>query len=417
MPTLSQCRFAPLLPVLAACSILTTESKEPPPLLTRLPRDLSPPEALLIEAGNQFGFDLLREARGTAADRNLFLSPVSAAMALGMTLNGAAGTTLDSMRIALRLESAPLADINAGFQSLIALLKGLDNTSEFQIANSIWADAGFPFLATFLEAGRTNFDAEVRTLDLQAPATLGIVNDWVKDKTKDKIPTILDEVRSDEVMFLINALYFKGKWRLAFDPKDTRAAPFHAGDGTTQSVPTMVLAPKTHRYGETAEYQAVELLYGNGAFVMTIVLPAPGRTLADLLNGLDATRWAEWTAALRDQKIGLTLPKFRIEYKRELKDDLSRLGMGVAFDDGRADFSRMADLSQSGQRLFLTRVTQKTFVDVNEEGTEAAAATSVGVGVTSAPLTLSVDRPFLFAIRERLSGTIFFLGQVNRIGN
>lgn len=217
-------------------------------------------------------------------------------------------------------------------------------------------------------------------------------------------------------MFLINALYFKGKWRLAFDPKNTRSAPFHAADGSTQSVPTMVLAPKTQRYAGTAEYQAVELLYGNGAFVMTIVLPAEGRTLADLLNGLDAARWSEWTGALQDQKIGLTLPKFRIEYKRELKADLSSLGMRVAFDEDRADFSRMADLSQSSARLFLTRVTQKTFVDVNEEGTEAAAATSVGVGVTSAPLTLNVDRPFLFVIRERLSGTIFFLGVVNRIG-
>ncbi|HEV8599217.1 MAG TPA: serpin family protein [Gemmatimonadales bacterium] len=412
-------RFVPLLSLLAACSIFTTESKGPPPLLTELPRSLSAPEALLIGAGNQFGFDLLREARAEAGapDSNLFLSPVSAAMALGMTLNGAAGTTLDSMRLALRLESAPLADVNAGFSSLIALLKGLDGTSEFQIANSIWADAGFPFLPTFLTAGRANFDAEVRTLDLQAPATLGIVNDWVKDKTNDKIPTILDEIRADEVMFLINALYFKGKWRVAFDPKDTRPAPFHAADGSTQNVPTMLLAPTTQRYAETAEYRAVELLYGNGAFGMTIVLPAPGRTLADLLNGLDTTRWAEWTGALHEQKIGLTLPKFRIEYKRELKEDLSKLGMGVAFDENRADFSNMADLSQAGARLFLTRVTQKTFVDVNEEGTEAAAATSVGVGVTSAPLTLSVDRPFLFAIRERLSGTIFFLGQVNRIGN
>jgi serine protease inhibitor len=414
----SPASLMPLLPallLLAGCSSFTSETKGPPPLLTELPRTLTAPETLLVSASNGFGFALLREARRGAPDANLFLSPISAAMALGMTLNGAAGTTLDSMRLALGLGNAPLADINAGFHSLLALLKGLDGSSEFRIANSIWADSGFPFLATFLDAGRASFDAEVRSLDLQAPATLGTINDWVKDNTEGKIPTILDEIRAEEVMFLINALYFKGQWRRAFDPQDTRPAPFHAADGSLQSVPTMTLEPALQRYAATADVEVLELLYGNGAFAMTIVLPRPGHSVSDLVAGLDAARWAEWTGSLGEVKLGLTLPKFRVEYKRELKDDLASLGMRVAFDDQRADFSRMAELSQSGQRLFLTRVTQKTFVDVNEEGTEAAAATSVGVGVTSAPATLQVDRPFLCVIRERLSGTIFFVGLVNRI--
>jgi serine protease inhibitor len=409
-------RLLPLLLALAACSSFTSETKGPPALLTELPRSLSAPEARLIGASNAFGFALLREARRTAGDSNLFLSPISATMALGMTLNGAAGTTLDSMRLALQLGDAPLEEINAGFRSLLELLAGLDESSQFRIANSIWADAGFPFLSAFLQTGRDYFDAEVQSLDLQAPATLGVINDWVKDKTAGKIPTILQEIHAEEVMFLINALYFKGAWRLAFDPKRTQAAPFHAADGTLQSVPTMQLEPVPHRYAATADARVLELLYGNGAFAMTIVLPQEGGSLTGLLAGLDAARWAAWTGSLAETKLGLTLPKFRIEYKRELKDDLSQLGMRVAFDDQRADFSRMADLSQSG-RLFITRVTQKTFVDVNEEGTEAAAATSVGVGVTSAPATLRVDQPFLFVIRERLSGTIFFVGLVNRIGS
>lgn len=416
---MTQRRGGPLLrlalALLGACSGPTDESK-PPPLLTELPRSLSAPETALITAGNQFGFALFREARLAAPDANLFLSPLSASLALGMTLNGAAGTTLDSMRLALRVGALSQGDVNAGFMSLMALLRGLDESSEFEIANSIWADAGFPFLPAFLDAGRSSFDAEVRTLDLQAPATLGTINGWVNQKTKGKIPTILDNIQSDEVMFLINAIYFKGQWRLAFDPKETHPAPFYAADGTTQSVATMVLGPQTHRYAARPDCEIVELLYGNGSFAMTIVLPGQGHTLGELASGLDAARWDEWTASLHDVKIGLTLPKFRLEYKRELKDDLSALGMRVAFDPFRADFGRMADLSQTGGRLFITRVTQKTFVDVNEEGTEAAAATSVGIGVTSAPVTLAVDRPFVFVIRERLSGTIFFVGQVNRIG-
>ena len=401
-----------LLALLAGCSSPTTENPGPPPLLEALPRSLSATESGLVTAGNQFGFDLLREVRRGGPDSTIFLSPMSASMALGMTLSGAAGTTLDSLRVALRLGSTPVGDINAAYHSLIALLRGLDELSQFRIANSIWAQTGFPFLQPFLDAGRTDFDAEIRNVDFTAPATLQAINDWAKDKTNGKIPTILDDI-GDEVMFLINAIYFKGTWRLAFDPKDTHPAPFHDVDGTTHAVPTMWLQPVTNRYAFTRDAEILELLYGNGAFAMTIVLPSRDRTLADITTGLDVTRWAGWIGALQDQKVGLTLPKFRIEYKRDLKDDLSALGMRIAFDPGRADFSGMANIAP--ERLFITRVTQKTFVDVDEEGTEAAAVTSVGIAPTSLPPMVTVDRPFLLAIRERFSGTILFLGQITRL--
>jgi serine protease inhibitor len=398
---------------LSGCGGVVEPAQTSPPLLEQLPRSLSAPETLLITADNQLGFDLFHEARRADPGANLFLSPLSAAMALGMTLNGAAGATLDSMRVALRLGAAPLADIDAGYRSLIDLLLGLDPTSEFRIANSIWTDEGMPFRNEFLDAARASFDAQIQDLDLQAPSTLGTINDWVKQATNGKIPSIVDQIRTDEVMFLINAIYFKGRWRQAFDPSRTHAAPFHAGDGATQSVATMFMDPEPHRVGADDGNRIIELLYGNGTFVMTIVLPAPGRSLDDLADGLDAAEFAAWTTGLQDLEVGLTLPRFKLEYKRELKDDLSALGMGIAFDGNRADFSALAAPVQGN--LFLTRVTQKTFVDVNEEGTEAAAATSVGVGVTSAPETIAVDRPFLFVIRERLSGTIFFIGQVTRI--
>ena len=407
----SRSTFA-LMALLAACGTPTDQSKGPPSLLDALPRALTPAESRLIAAENEFGFALLRLAGAATPDSNLFLSPLSASMALGMTLNGAAGTTLDSMRVALRLGDAPLADIDAGYRSLIDLLRGLDNTSRFEIANSIWARAGVPFYPSFLDAGRTSFDAEVRALDFAAPTALPTINDWVKQKTEGKIPAILDAIASDEVMFLINAIYFKGSWRTAFDPAKTRAAPFHAADGT-QSVPTMVLEPSRLRYGGNPDAEVVELLYGNGAFAMTIVLPRPGRTLGSLTAGLDTARWNGWTGAVHEVEIGLTLPKFRLDYRRLLNDDLSTLGMRVAFDKTAADFTRMADVAPD--RLFITKVIQKTFVDVNEEGTEAAGATSVGIGITSLPMTVTVNRPFLFAIRERLSGTVLFLGQIARI--
>jgi len=408
-------RWAGAAGVLAVACSLFSESQGPPPLLTSLPRDLTSAESRLAAASNELGFDLLRRAGGAAADSTVFLSPLSAAMALGMTLNGAAGFTLDSMRATLHLEALALGDINTAYRSLVDLLRGLDPTSEFRIANSIWAQAGVPWSPVFLETGRTSFDAEIQSLDLQAPASLGIINDWVKQKTNGKIPTILDQVGGDEVMFLINAIYFKGSWRIAFDPERTAPGSFEPASGPVQVVPMMDREPDTLSYGSDSDVELVELLYGNGAFAMTIVLPRPGRTLAEVTAGLDAGRWAAWIEGLAKAKLGLVMPRFRLEYKRELKEDLAWLGMRRAFDPELADFSGLADLGQVGGNLFLTRVTQKTFVDVNEEGTEAAAATSVGVGVTSAPVTFLVNRPFLFAIRERLAGTVLFLGQVARI--
>ena len=413
MRSLSRRLLLPATMLLAACTTSTEESQGPPPLLTALPRALSPAELRMVDAANQFGFDLLRRARGGGPKDNLFLSPVSVSMALGMTLNGAGNATFDSMRTAMRLAGATLDVINAGYRNLIDLLRGLDPSSQFQIANSIWADAGTPFLPAFFAAGRSNFDAEVRALDFRALATVGTINDWVKTKTGGKIPTILDQISADEVLFLINAIYFKGSWRTAFDPKKTQDGPFRAADGTVQSVKTMVLQPTLQRYTSSRDFEIVELPYGNGAFAMTIVLPRADRTLADVTEGLDAARWAEWVADLHDRDIGVAMPRFKLEYQRTLNDDLSALGMRVAFDPNLADFSRMAAVGPGG--LYITRVTHKTFVDVNEEGTEAAAATTVGIGLTSAPATMQIDRPFLFAIRERLTGTILFLGQITRV--
>jgi serpin B len=410
--TFTQLAAAALL-TLTACSG-PTEQSGPPPLLTALPRALSPAESRLVSAGNQFAFGLFREVQRARPGDNIFLSPTSASMALGMTLNGAAGTTLDSMRLALSVEGAPIEEINAGYRSLIDLLQGLDSSVDFAIANSIWARAGMPFAASFLDAGKTSFDAEIKALDFAAPSTLAAINQWVNEKTKGKIPTILDQIAADEVMFLINAIYFKGSWRSAFDPKATQDLPFHAADGTTRSVPMMRLAPRPLRHASVPGHEIVELLYGNGAFAMTLVLPAAGRSLAELTDGLDTARWAEWTGALAEHETGLLLPRFRLDYKRELNDDLGGLGMRIAFDPARADFSRMLSGTVGGN-LYISKVVQKTFVDVNEAGTTAAAATSVGIGVTSAPATIQFDRPFLFAIRERLSGTILFLGQVVKL--
>jgi serine protease inhibitor len=402
--------------VLTGCGSSTGPGGDLPPILTELPRTLSPSEVRIVEGANAFAFDLLREAtKALPPDSNAFLSPLSASMALGMTLNGANGETYDAMRTALRLDGMAEAEINQGYRDLMTLLGGLDSVTEMRIANSVWGHATLSIEPAFIDRSRDFFDAEVRTLDFGSPEALAAINDWVNGKTNGKIPKLLDDLSPDEVMFLINAIYFKGKWRSAFDAKDTRDGPFHGADGRDRAA-RLMWQKEDLRYQETEDYQAVDLLYGNGAFAMTVLLPKAGRTPAGVLAGLDPESWNALAGRFTETEVTLTFPRFRLEYSRRLNDDLEALGMGIAFG-GNADLYRIANVWPD--RLYITRVDQKTFVEVNEEGTEAAAATAVGIGITSAPemVEMKVDRPFVFAIRERLSGAVVFLGVMNVIGD
>jgi serpin B len=398
---------------LGACSRVTEPTGAPAELQT-LPRDLTSTEVQLVDASNAFSFALWSKVAAAQRDSNVFISPLSASFALGMTLDGAANATFDQMRTALQLGGVSQPDINSGYKSLMALLTSLDPSVTMRIANSIWYRQGFPFDQSFLDDARTYFDAEVQGLNFDdAAGTLAAVNGWVNLKTNGKIPTILDEVTSDDVMFLINALYFKGSWRERFDPGRTTHDLFTTTSGTTQPVSLM------HRdgvmpYGETATYQAVDLPYGNGAFTMTVLLPRAGTDIETLSSALTATSWRALVPTF-ETEVDLALPKFRMSFDRILNDDLKALGMTEPFIADGADFTRM---SSEGRRLYISIVKQKTYVDVNEEGTEAAAVTSVGVKATSASPSkpvMRVDHPFLFVIRERLSGTVLFMGKVARI--
>jgi serine protease inhibitor len=394
----------------AACSGATDPGAASSPL-TELPRSLSASEQKVLGAANEFTFTLFRQLNGAQRGTNVFVSPLSASMALGMTMNGAAGTTFDQMRAALQFHDASQDEINKGYKGLIALLRGLDGNVDFRIANSVWHDQAFPFTSSFLDAARTWFDAEVKGLDFDNPAAaLQAINGWVNRSTGGKIPSILDEIENDDVMFLINAIYFKGSWRDRFDPAETQDAQFRAADGRRQPMKLM------HRQGKmaylrTPQLEVVDLPYGRGAFAMTVVLPAEGTDVDSLAASLRADDWMQLTEQFREVEMVLELPRLKLEYERELNDDLKALGMRDAFDDRRADFTRMAPGSL-GHYLYVGFVKQKTFVDINEEGTEAAAATAVSIKLESAPPTMRVDRPYLFAIRERLSGTILFIGKI-----
>jgi len=395
--------------LLTACNDPNGPSAGDP--IDSLPRQLSPGEGKLISASNAFAFDLLKAVNTSDRAGNVFISPLSASMALGMTMNGAAGTTYDAMHSTLRFGELSRTEVNESYKSLMTLLLDLDKSTQLLVANSIWYEETWPFRQEFLTESKSYFDAEVKGLDLTRSSSADAINSWVSEATSKKIPKIIDNFDGDEVMFLINAIYFKGIWQNQFEKSKTVDAPFHALDGTSASVPLMSQMNEFRR-GFGADYEAIDLPYGNSAFTMMVVLPKQGVDINAFTETLTEAKWNAIDGGMNKGEIGIELPRFKLDWKKTLNDQLKALGMAVAFDDNAADFSRM---SSSTRRLIITDVIQKTFVEVNEEGTEAAAATSVGMAPTSLPLTLRIDRPFIFAIRERLSGTILFIGKITKL--
>lgn len=402
--------------LLGACADSTGPAPdEAPAVIEALPRELSGSELAVIDASNAFSLDLLRQVDARDPTPNIFLSGLSASMALGMTMNGAAGATWEAMRATLRFGELTEEEINASYRDLIALLLTLDPRVEIGIANATFADDELAVQQDFLDRLREYFDAEAGTLDFQDPSSIDVVNAWAAEKTHDRIDEILESWPPGAVLALLNALYFKGDWTEKFDKANTAPRPFELSSGETVQVETMRSDEALLRLGHDHETGATvgELPYGGRAFVMNVVLPPEGTSLDAFLGSADAEDWDRWMATLSgDFSNGVVqLPKVELEYERVLNDELIDMGMAIAFGAGSVspDFSRIGPGD-----LAIGLVKQKTYVRVDEEGTEAAAVTVAVVVVTSAPATptLVVDRPYLFAIRERLSGTVLFLGVV-----
>jgi serpin B len=385
----------------------------PPAKITALPRALTTQEQRLIEADNRFAIKLLKQATAATRDslENLFVSPLSVAMALGMTYNGAAGTTEEAMRATLELEGMTVAEVNEAYRSLIALLRGLDPRVQFQIANSIWYRRGLAVEQPFIDVNRTYFDARVEGLDFTSPSAPQTINTWVSDQTRGLIEEIINgPIPNSVLMYLINAIYFKGDWTQQFDKQLTTPRPFRLDDGSSVNVPTMTYGREAAFRTATLENgRLIDLPYGGAAFSMTILLPREDLSIDTVLTALTLDDWNRGIAALDTTKTELYLPKFKLENNLTLKPPLTALGMVVAFSDF-ADFSRMV----TGGGVLISDVLHRTYVDVNEEGTEAAAVTAVIIERTCAcgPERIRVDRPFLFALRENLSGTILFMGVI-----
>ncbi|WP_185958275.1 serpin family protein [Fodinibius sediminis] len=376
-----------------------------------LPRSLTAGEEELIRTGHTFSFDLFRKVTATEKEDNVFISPFSVSMALGMMLNGAEGATLSGIKETVDMTEMELQAINQSYQSLTELLLDLDPKVEIQIANSLWGREGFTIAPDFYETLQTYFSARVASLDFSKASSADIINDWVCAETNDRIPAIIDgSIPSEVVLYLINTTYFKGNWLYRFDPEDTKPGQFQLEDGSSVQVEMMRQnAPIATFRSEIV--QMAEMAYGDSLYQMTILMPSdpdvPITRFAE--ESLSASNLAGWTEQLQKTKLQLKMPKFESSYKKNLNDVLATMGMEEAFDEVDANFSKI----NADKQLFISKVMHKANITVDEKGSEAAAATSVGIGVTSVQKpSFVVDRPFIYLIRERISGTVLFMGMM-----
>lgn len=376
-------------------------------------RDLTLIEKSMVTADNNFGLKLFKEIVRTEPNENIFISPLSISMALGMTWNGANGTTKEAMQAALEKQDLTIEQVNESYKNLIDLLTALDSKVRFQIANSIWYRNSLQFEQDFIDLNQNYFNALVTGLDFNSPEAVPTINDWVAQNTFGKIKQIVDPpIDPITIMFLINAIYFKGIWTYQFDINETYVDTFQCPDGS--KIPcNMMRQSNDFRYNETAKYQVIDLPYGNEKFRMTIVLPRPSVSIDSLISTLTPKNWSDLTTHFFTLPGVIMLPRFKLEYELELKKALGTLGMEIAFSN-HADFTKM--YHPGG--INISQVKHKTFVEVNEEGTEAAAVTAVVIGLTSVSenFTMRMNRPFIFAIRDTHSGSILFIGKMGNPG-
>jgi serine protease inhibitor len=380
----------------------------------------NPPPAQQQSAATEsyvsFGISLFEQLAAADPDGNVIVSPVSAGLALSMVANGAEGGSLASMLAALG--GAPdVAALNRGNQALMEAMRSDD--LELAVANSLWARAGVPFLPSYLNATRDSYAARVEALDFDDPAAAARINAWVSENTRGRITEMVEPpLPGDLVLYLANAVYFKGDWKDQFLTAATRERTFHAPSGPRQH--PLMHRTGSFRYLQGDGFSAARLPYEGDRFAMYLLLPDSGQSLADLRAKLDAANWERWMGELRPRVLELALPRFTLETSAGLVSPLSALGMGEIFDPTRARLDPMVETAWlAGRRLHVSDARQKVFIQVDEEGTEAAAVTGISISVTSVPpppTPFVVDRPFLFAIRDDQTGALLFLGQVTEVG-
>lgn len=396
------------IPIFALTSILSAKSCNHE--IDDIVFDYNLKSAKVIETNNNFGLELLKTVFTTEEKANIMISPASVSIALGMTYNGAETTTRNAFEEVLNYQGLSREEVNKIMKELIRVLLTNTKGNLLEIANSIWNNEGFPVKQEFVDLNSNYFGALVSELNFSKASALSTINEWVSDNTHGKIDEIIDHIDPSTMMILINAIYFNCMWEVEFDPEDTYDAPFYRENGTKFAMVDMMKLESTFKVAYSDNFRAIELPYKNNKFSMFLFLPDEGTTVNELAQELDGETWKGWLQSFRETRdYTIELPRFEFEFDRSLKEDLKAMGLDVAFSN-EADFSGISDID-----LLISDVIHKTYIKLNEEGTEAAAVTAITMDLTSAgPGTiLRFDRPFLFSITENSSKSILFMGKVS----
>ncbi|MFO7929325.1 MAG: serpin family protein [Candidatus Humimicrobiaceae bacterium] len=361
----------------------------------------------LITANTDFSFKIFNQLAEEDAGENIFISPYSISTALAMTYNGAEGDTKDAMAKTLEFNGIPLDGLNEGFYNLMLGILNADEDVELNIANSIWYKEDYDVKEDFLERNREYYRSVVNEIDFSDPGAVDTINGWISDATKGKIDKMISNIGPAVVMYLINAIYFKGGWTHEFDEENTEEKDFHGLDSTSKV--EMMYQQNEFGYYEGDSFSAVKLPYGQEKFSMYVILPDEGVGVDSVAQGFDSSSWDELISSYKNREIKLSMPRFEMEYGiKELNEALNNLGMGVAF-------SESADFSGINPNIFISRVLHKAVIEVNEKGSEAAAATVVEAVESAMPaeeiIEFNVTRPFIFIIADDRNGSILFMGK------
>jgi serine protease inhibitor len=375
-----------------------------------VPINLTQQQVSLVQSGNSFAFDIFSQVMKNAGENeNVMISPMSISYALSMTLNGASGTTRTAMMEALRQNGITVDEINNSYKNLTEDLLSVDKRVLITIANSVWTEKDFTVKQAFIDILTNYYKAESKSFDIDDSSAPDKINAWIEDNTNGLIKKMIDKLEDNDVMLLINAIYFKGKWKLQFDKSKTTDLPFYKSGSSQVDVPMMRQETEFGVY-QGDGFVLAEFPYGQGNFVMDIILPDAINGLDNILSSVTDAGFSSWVSQMTSKKIDVSFPRFKYGFKKKLKDVLSDMGMGIAFTDA-ADFSNISEQYD----LLLNEVTHQSFIETNEEGTEAAAATVVEIGVTSvpvSPMVFKMDHPFMYIIRETTTNSIIFMGRV-----
>ncbi|MDM8099010.1 serpin family protein [Oceanobacillus oncorhynchi] len=366
-----------------------------------------------VQAGlNQLGFEAL-SGLDKNEDGNVFISPISIWTALNMTYHGADGKTKAEMEEVLGLENIDSDALLSADHDLLMEQAADNQEVELYLANAVWFREDMEINAAYQEALETYYQAKIDPL-----TTADAINDWVAEQTNDRIDHMADDISPDLILFLLNAVYFQGDWTYPFDETLTEEQEFSLEDGSTIETPMMTLYKKDLHYWEDENVQVVSLPYEEEETIqMQIFLPSEDTSFSNFREDFSLEKWQESMDALEQQIGTVLLPSFTLEYESELNDFFIHLGMEQAFDPNQADLSNMFEGTDASD-AYISRIFHKTFIDVDEEGTEAAGATSVEVEETSAVLedtfTMNINRPFLFTITNTEEDIILFMGSIEQ---